>query len=166
MNVRFDLRMFQAEFDRARIAWTYAGARIVDAYKLESMGEPRNLSALYEKHTGKKPVDAHQALADVRMTTEVIEAQLKKYQTLPRDLDVLHKAQWGDLIDVEGKFRFVDGVACFGGWGKHANKSMERVAKEDPQYYSKFICGPGSDFSQDVKRLAMDALAGKFPEAK
>ncbi len=164
-NVRYDLQVFAAEFDRAHVMWTYAGARIVDCNRLEQLGEPRNLSALYRKHTGKDATDAHQALADVRMTTEVIEAQLKKYATLPRDLDLLHKAQWGDAIDAEGFFKFVDGVPCFAK-GKYANKTMQHVAKVDAQYYSKFMLGPNSTFGQDVKRLALDALAGKFPETK
>lgn len=165
-NVRYDLRVFAAEFARTRVMWSYASARIVDADRLEHLGEPRTLSALYEKHVGKKPVDTHQALADVRMTTELIETQLQKYQTLPRDLDVLHATQWPGWIDPDGKFKFVDGVPCFGAWGKHANKSMRLVAKIDPQYYTKFICGPTSDFSKDVKKLAMEAVAGRFPEVK
>ena len=62
------------------------------------------------------------------------------------------------------EFRFVDGVACFGRWGKHAGKSMAWVAKNAPDYYSKFILGVDSSFSPEVKKLALDALAGKFPE--
>lgn len=167
-NIRFDLRFFAAEFARAGVAWSYIGARIVDADRLEQLGEPRHLSNLYEKHTGRKAVDAHQALVDVRMTTEVIAAQLKKYQMLPRDLDLLHAAQWPGWIDGEGKFRFVDNVACFGSWGKHANKPMAHpvvnAVDHRGETYWDFILK--SDFSAEVKELAANAKLGKFPEAR
>lgn len=166
-NVRFDLRFFAAEFARAGVEWSTVGARIVDADRLEQLGEPRHLSNLYEKHVGRKLEDAHQALADVRATAEVIEVQLRKYAMLPRDLDMLHKAQWGDTIDAEGKFQFIDGVACFGNWSKkHPGKPMAWVAKNDPGYYRNFILGETSNFLADVKALAREALAGRFPEAK
>lgn len=190
-NVRYDLRVLAVEFGRAGVAWSYMNSRIVDAERLEQLGEPRHLSNLYEKHVGhlctecgktrgdgnhdsgmidyshafkgKKLEDAHQALADVRATTEVIVAQLRKYATLPRDLDALHAAQWphlADAIDVDGKFKFVSGVPYVGNWGKWANCPMSRV---DVGYW-KFILG--ADFSADVKKLASDALMGVFPEVK
>ena len=58
----------------------------------------------------------------------MVARQLQRYEALPRDLDALHALQWPGLIDVEGKFRFVDGVACVGNWGKHAGKPMAKVA--------------------------------------
>jgi DNA polymerase-3 subunit epsilon len=167
-NVRYDLKMFASEFARAGVAWSYLGARIIDADRLEQLGEPRTLSSLYRKHVDKEPEDAHQALADVRMTTEVIAAQLRKYQTLPRDLDLLHAAQWPGRIDPDGKFKFVDGVACFANWGKHAGKRMDdpsvNLRDRRGENYWDFILK--SDFSPDVKTLARDAKFGRFPEAK
>lgn len=162
-NVKFDLRMLGAEFARANVEWSLAGARIIDSSRLEALGEPRHLSDLYTKHTGKRAIDAHQALADVRMTTDVIVAQLRKYQTLPRDLDALHALQWPGQIDLDGKFKFVDGVPCFAQWGKYAGKTMAWVAQHDRGYYDFIL---KVNFSADVKALARDALAGRFPEAR
>lgn len=159
-NVRFDLRILSAEFARAKIEWSYIGARIIDVDRLEHLGEPRTLAALYEKHLGKKMEDAHQALADVRATTELLVAQLKKYRELPRDLDQLHEAQWPGWIDGEGKFAFIDGVACFGRWGKYAGRPMS-VA--DQGYWDFILRG---DFSADVKKLASEAKMGRFPIKK
>lgn len=160
-HVRFDLRVLAAEMQRENIAWSYAGARIIDADRLEQLGEPRTLSHLYRKHLGKDPDDAHEALADVRMTTEIIQVQLQKYDTLPRDLDQLHELQWPNWIDGEGKFRFVNGVPCVGQWGKHALKPMKDV----PRDYWDFILKPKSEFAADVKALASAAKLGQFPVA-
>jgi DNA polymerase-3 subunit epsilon len=160
MNVRFDLRMTAAEFARAGYEWSYMQARIIDAGRLEQLGEPRSLSNLYEKHIGEKMLDAHQALADVQATSILIAAQLKKYRMLPRDLDLLHKEQWKDAwLDSKGSFKMVDGVpTCT--FGKHRGKPMKDV----PNDYYDWILKPSTDMPADVKALAANAKLGKYPE--
>lgn len=159
-NVRYDLRIMSAEFARAGIDWSYIDARIIDSSRLEAIGEPRSLSHLYEKHTGQRLEGAHGALADVVAARMVVEAQLKKYvSTLPRDLDMLHSVQWPGFIDPDGKFKFIDGVACctFGKWAGKPMKSIEI------SYFDWLI---KNDFSEDVKALARNAKLGKFPEVR
>lgn len=157
-SVRFDLRIMAAEMTRAGVEWSYMGARIIDADRLEALGEPRSLSHLYEKYTGTKLDGAHGTTADTAAAGVVIEAQLRRYTSLPRDLDKLHKEQWPGFIDPEGKFRFVDGVACFAAWGKYAGQPM---TKADVGYWNFILA---KDFSPDVKRLASEAKLGRFPE--
>ena len=156
-NVRFDLRILAAEFKRAGIDWSYAEARILDAGRLEQLALPRSLSHLHEKYVGKKHDGAHGALSDVRASTTVIVMQLEAHRSLPRDLDALHAAQWGDLIDVDSKFRFVDGVPTVM-FGKHRGQSMKNVPVDYWDWLLK------SDFPADVKRLASEAKLGRYPE--
>jgi len=157
-NCRYDLRILAAEFARAGVAWSYLGAYIIDADRLEQLGEPRHLTNLYKKHTGKDLIDAHSALADVQATSEVIVAQLEKYEkVLPRDLKRLHEMSWPGFIDAEGKFKIIDGVACVA-FGKWNGKPMKSV---DPSYWDWLL---GADFPADVKQLARDAKLGKYPE--
>lgn len=158
-NVRYDLRVLSAEFARAGVAWSCVDARILDVDRLEQLGEPRHLSDLYRKHVGRELDGAHQALADVRATTEVIAAQLTKYAKLPRDLRRLHELQWPGWIDSEGKFRFVGSVPCFSQWGKYAGRPM----READVGYWDFILS--KDFSADVKALASAAKLGEYPVA-
>lgn len=155
-NIRYDLRVIAAEMTRAGVAWSYAAAKIIDADRLESIGEPRTLSDLYRKHTGQELEGAHGALSDVQGTVMVINAQLDKYSILPRDVDALHALQWPGWIDPEGKFRFVDDEpTCM--FGKYKLKSMRAI----PRDYWNFILT--SNFSTDVKKLASDAKLGIFP---
>lgn len=155
-NVRFDLRILAAEMARANVVWSYLDARVIDADRLEQIGEPRTLSHLYRKHLGKEPENAHQALADVQMTTEILVAQLQKYSTLPRTLDKLHHLQWPGWIDPDGKFKFDNGVpVCT--FGKYSGKSMMNIPSD---YWSWII---SADFSADVKALAERAKRGEFP---
>lgn len=159
-NVRYDLRMTAAEMQRAGVEWSYVGARIIDSSRLEALAVPRSLSHLHEKYVGMKHDGAHGALSDVRASTTVIAHQLQTHAALPRDLDALHAAQWPGWIDGEGKFRFVDGVPCFGPWGKYAGQPMR---KADMGYWDFIL---KSDFSADIKALASAAKLGRFPEAR
>lgn len=158
-NVRFDLRMVAAEMERADVEWSYAGARIICADRLEHLGEPRTLSDLYRKHCGKEPVDAHEALSDVRMTADVIAVQLQRYN-MPRSLDDLHALQWPGWIDPEGKFRFVDGVPHFGNWSAYAGQPMRAA---DAGFWDYVL---RNKFSRDVKELARAAKLGRYPEKR
>ena len=156
-NVRFDLRILSAEMARASVEWSTFGARIIDIDRLEQIAEPRSLSHLYEKYAGEKLDGAHGALADVRGSVVVLEGQFKRYQILPRTLDALHDLQFPGMIDLDGKFRFVNGVPCFTQWGKHANKPMREV----PTGYYDFIIDGG--FSGEVKAIARAAKLGRYP---
>lgn len=159
-NIRFDLRITKSEMDRAEVPWSYAGARIIDADRLEQLGEPRDLSTLYKKHTGKDLVDAHSALADVTASVEVIVAQLQKYTQLPRVLDRLHTLQWPGLIDTEGKFRVRNGVVVCT-FGKYRDQPITTI---DPSYWRGFILNPKNSFSQEIKDIAANALKGIYPK--
>lgn len=156
-NVRFDLRILAAEFARARTEWSYAGARIVDADRLEQLAVPRDLGSLHEKYAGKKHDGAHGALSDVRAAATVIAGQLATYPNLPRDLDRLHEAQWPGWLDGEGSFRVVGGVPTVM-FGKHRGTPMRAV----PVDYFDWLLR--NDFPSDVKALAANAKLGKFPD--
>ncbi len=107
-----------------------------------------------EKHDG-----AHGALSDVLAAATVIARQLETFPNLPRDLDKLHDAQWPGEIDTEGRFRFINGVACvaFGKWNGKAISSV------DTSYWD-WICS--NDFSPEVKAIAERAKMGQYPEAR
>ena len=166
-NVRYDLRILQAEMNRCNQPWSYAGAKVIDSKVLEQLAVPRTLSALYKKYTGQDHDGAHGAMADVKATVDVITGQLSTYLTIPRDVEKLHAAQWPGWIDSEGKFVFVNGVPCFSRWGKYGGRPMRDPEVNRPGRngtYWDFILG--GTFGEDVKQIASDAKLGKFPEAK
>ena len=157
-NVRFDLGIMLAEMKRAFVKWSFIGAAVIDADRLEAIGEPRRLADLYKKHLGREMTDAHHALEDVRATTDVLQIQLQKYkQVLSNDVRLLHELQWPGWITSGGEFRFDrEGIArCH--FGKHRYTAMRYI----PGGYWDWILR--SDFPDDVRALAMDALKGKFP---
>lgn len=156
-TVRFDLRIISAEMDRAKQDWNYVGARIIDSNRLEALAIPRDLSTLYEKYTGEKLEGAHDALIDVVGARRVIEGQMATHAHLPRTLDEIHAKSWEGYIDVEGRFRLIEGVAIVN-FGKWKGKPM-RVVERD---YWKYI--QREKFSNEIKQLAFEALMGRFPD--
>lgn len=157
-NIRFDLGFLAEEFARANVPWSYAGAYIIDADRLESLAEPRNLAALHKKYVGMEHDDAHSALSDVRATATVIVKQLERHvDALPRDLKRLHELSWPNFIDSAGKFRMQDGKPYIM-FGKHKGTLMDKV----PSDYWTWIVG--ADFDGEVKRIAGEAAKGVFPK--
>ena len=158
-NVRFDLRIMAAEMKRAGVAWSYAGARIVDSSRLEALAVPRHLADLHRKYFGKEHDGAHGALSDVRAARNVIATQLEVYKELPRDLDQLHELQWPGWLTTDGGFRMVDGVACIM-FGKHRGKALKDV---EPSYWDWIL---KNNFAADAKALAEGVRRGVFPKGK
>jgi DNA polymerase-3 subunit epsilon len=159
-NTRYDLQVMFFEMQREGIDWSYAGARIIDADRLEQIGEPRTLSHLYKKHTGRTLEGAHRAIVDVGATEEVIAAQLRTYQHIPRDIDHLHEEQWPGWIDSEGKFRFNKQGVPICMFGKYSGQALQNIP---PDYWNWIV---KSDFSAEIKQLAAKALKGEYPHGR
>lgn len=159
-NIRFDLEILFNEMIRVSVEWSYTGANILDADRIESLGEPRTLSVLYEKYTGKKLDGAHSALIDVEATITVLLAQFSKFKDLPHDLAKLHELSWPGWIDAEGKFRYnQDGIPSVR-FGKYIDEPMRRV----PPDYWRYILR--EKFSPEIKRIAQECLEGRYPPNK
>jgi DNA polymerase III subunit epsilon len=155
-NIRFDLGVLMQEMIRVRVEWSYIGALVLCADRLEQLGEPRTLSALYKRRTGKDLEEAHRALNDVHATSELIVAQLIAFETtIPRSLAKIHEMSWPGFVDAEGKFKKVNGVIeCR--FGKYKDKPVRSI----PSDYWEWILR--SDFSAEIKGLAMAFKAGSF----
>lgn len=166
--LKFDLPMLIEEFLRVNVDFKLEGRNLVDAQKIFHLMEPRTLSAAYKFYCDKKIENAHSAEADTRATLEVLFAQVKRYEnqeitdekgitTIPvlNDMSVLHKLSISNNVDLAGRFVFNEnGIECVN-FGKHKDKPVSWVLKNEPQYYDWFM---KSDFALESKR--------KFTELK
>ncbi|MBE0566118.1 MAG: 3'-5' exonuclease [Krumholzibacteria bacterium] len=164
-STRFDLPLLQAELRRAGSALAFAGARHLDAMSIFHQMERRDLTAAYRFYCGKELTGAHDALADVTATLEVLDAQLERYAELPRDLDALHRfcnPDEGRFVDRTRKFIWNDeGEAVFT-FGKVAGRTLQEVAAgRETRGFLEWMLG--KDFSAEVKAIVRDALVGTFP---
>lgn len=161
-NVNFDLRALSAEFQRIpNITWDYSKAKIIDPLRIWQIVMPRNLANAVREFAGREPTNSHRALADTQDVIDTFIGQLQRFTNLPRSVDALHDLCFEDkFLDKDRKFGWNGDVPiiCF---GKHSGKPLREV----PTGYLKWIAGDG-DFAPDTKKIAEDALKGRYPSKR
>ena len=162
---RFDRRLLSAEFRRVGLEDPTVGARIIDAYAIFLRQEPRSLDAalrFYGVQEGQATRRPHEASSDVEAAVAVLVAQLKTYSDVPKTVDDLHNWLYPhdpNRIDADGKLMWRDGVATVA-FGAQAGTSLADLAASDRGFLEWVL---RKDFSDEVKAICRDALAGRFP---
>ena len=162
---RFDRRLLAAEFRRADLDDPTDGARVVDAYTIFLRQEPRSLDAalrFYDIEDALATRQAHDARSDVEATVGVLVAQLERYPDVPRTVEGLHEWLYPrnpNRIDADGKIVWRNGVATVA-FGAQAGTSLADLAATDRGFLEWVL---RKDFSDEVKAIVRDALAGRFP---
>jgi DNA polymerase-3 subunit epsilon len=160
---RFDLPMLRKEFERVGEELDLGDTRIVDVQTIFHLREPRDLSAAYRYYCGKEHGGAHGALADVKATAEIFEAQLERYSDLPRDIGeleaVLHPKD-PSWVDDEGKLIWENGEVVFG-FGKYRGKRLRDLMQQVPDYLTWVLSGT---FPDSMKKIIRLALSGSWPD--
>ena len=163
----FDLPFLAAEFERIGRPLDRAAMRHVDAMRIFHLKEQRTLTAAVRFYCGRDHAEAHSALADAAATLDVLEAQLARYEDLPRDpagLQAFCGQGRENGVDPDGKLAWnEEGEAAFT-FGKYKGKTLRQVVATDPGYL-RFLQRPDLDkpFSAEVRALAREATAGRFP---
>ncbi|MBP9161368.1 MAG: 3'-5' exonuclease [Flavobacteriales bacterium] len=134
--LRFDLPFLSEELYRVGITWDTTAIRVVDALRIYHHFERRDLSAAARFYLDQEHGGAHNALADVEMTADVLVAQLDRYADLPKDVAALGEF-CGDrkrAPDAAGKLLFDDhGNVCLS-FGKYKGWTIENIGRNDPGY--------------------------------
>jgi DNA polymerase-3 subunit epsilon len=162
---RFDLPVLLREFATAGQRLDLADRAIVDAQVIFHRKVPRDLTAAYRVYCGKDLRDPHTAQADVEACLEVLDAQLAMYPDLPRTPRGLYEyffpPRAPDSIDPDGRFVWegTEAKLAFGPDGIKG-RSLRDVALKDRGFLEWIL---RKDFRPEVKAIAQDALAGKFP---
>ncbi|MEO1515790.1 MAG: 3'-5' exonuclease [Bacteroidota bacterium] len=162
---RFDVPILMEEFARVGIEFTMDRRRTIDVQRIFYKMEPRTLRAALKFYQGKKIENAHDALADVRATVEVLKGQLEMYKDtnlededgniiekpVRNDMQVLHDFTT-DLrtIDATQRLKYdLNGVVVFN-FGKYAGQPVAEVLTKDKQYYHWIL---NKEFSSQVKQI-------------
>ena len=160
--LKMDVPMLVEEFIRANVDFEYHKKKIIDSQKIFHLMEKRTLAAAYRFYIQKELQDSHTAEADTEAAMAVLLAQLEKYEgqtvtdtsgkkigEIRNDMEVLGKLISADMVDLAGRMiRNEKGEEIFN-FGKHKNKKVTVVFKEEPAYYDWMMNG---DFPQDTKR--------------
>ncbi len=170
---RYDIPMLMEEFARAGIELNMNIRRSVDVQKIFYKMEPRTLSAAYRLYCNKHIENAHDALADVRATVEVLQGQIARYDgvdymdgdgythpaPIKNDITAL-SAFTNDkrVVDATQRFKYNNKGEVIFNFGKYAGKNAAEILKNDKQYYSWIL---NKDFSAQVKQIVKNLVADK-----
>jgi DNA polymerase-3 subunit epsilon len=125
---KFDVPLLQNECDRVGIPLNLEAGHIVDAFLIFKHYERHTLTDAFRFYVGGEIENAHEAMADVRATWEVIEGQVKRYR-LPWDAaEISGSLKPPGALDDDGKLREIDGVPTLM-FGKHKDTPLDKVPK-------------------------------------
>lgn len=152
---KFDMPLLAEEFLRAGIQVDFTERNMVDVQQIFFKMESRSLSAAYQFYCNKTLENAHSAEADILATIEVLEAQLDRYDTLPREVKPLHQFTGGEeMVDYARRMIMKDGNPIFN-FGKYKGKKVEDVFNQEPQYYDWMM---QADFPLHTKQKISEIL--------
>jgi DNA polymerase III subunit epsilon len=157
-NLRFDLGLILAEYRRAGLIFPMNGRRLLDPCKIFFTREPRDLTAALRFYCDRTHSGAHGAEADVLATLAVLDAQMERYQELPRNVGDLHDHMRDpNAVDFGEMFsRRADGAVEFAKGKK--GELLSEIACSRPDYLEWMLRG---DFFDDTKAIASEALKSR-----
>ena len=176
--IRFDIPMLMEEFYRAGIDFNLDDRKLIDVQRLFYKMEPRTLSAAYRFYCDKSMENAHDALADVRATVDVLKGQIERYKEVDyidgdgythpapvkNDMDAIHEFT-NDLkiLDVTQRLKLdKDGEIVFN-FGKYNGQRVKDVIIKERNYYHWIM---EKDFSVQVKKIMKKIMEDYLKEQK
>ena len=162
---RYDIPMLMEEFARAGMELNIDERNNVDVQKIFYMMEPRTLKAAVRLYCGKELVGAHDALADVRATVEVLKGQLERYKDVdyedgdgfitktPIRNDIVALSTFTSntrTVDATQRLRYDGNGTIVFNFGKYIGQPVAKLLYKDKQYYNWIL---EKDFSTQVKQI-------------
>jgi DNA polymerase III subunit epsilon len=170
--IKFDIPVLVEEFLRAGVEFDYSRKKIIDAQKIFHLMEKRTLSAAYQFYVNKELINSHSAEADTEATMEVLLAQVERYEgksvtdglnrkigEIQNDVETLSKLTSTELVDLAGRMIMNNKGEEVFNFGKHKNKLVTAVFREEPSYYDWMMNG---DFPLDTKRKLTEIKLRSF----
>lgn len=134
---RFDVPLLAEEFLRVGLDFDLNKFKLVDAQTIFHKMEQRNLSAAYKFYCGKTLENAHSAEADVLATFEVLDAQVGRYEDLPKDVAGLSEFSFhSKFADLAGMIHFDENNKEIFAFGKYKGQKVKEVFQKDLGYYA------------------------------
>ena len=124
--IKFDIPLLQNEFTRANVPVELEAAFVIDAMQIFRHYQKYTLAGAVEFYCGHAIKDAHEDMADVDATVEVIKSQLIRYK-LPSVVSQIPEAlRPPGSIDPDGKLRMINDEPTIT-FGKHAGTPLREL---------------------------------------
>ena len=140
----FDIPILVEEFKRVNKKFLYGGRNIIDAYKILTKAEPRDLNSVYKSFTGSELTGAHRAHNDTAASAMIAFMEKDKYKF--DDFNAMHTFGNEGMVDAAGYFRRnKEGVIVFA-IGKYKGRPVLDVYNSgiDKSYFDNYVrvkCG-------------------------
>jgi len=160
---RFDVPMLLEELYRSGFNLDMNSRKSIDVQKIFYRMEPRTLKAALKHYCGRDLVDAHDALADVRATVDVLKGQIKMYEgvdhedgdgfitkePIKNDLNAIYEFTADKRhVDFTNRLKKNENGDIVFNFGKYMNQRVKDVIKKDRNYFHWIM---EKDFSSQVK---------------
>lgn len=168
---RFDIPILMEEFARVGMELNLDTRKTVDVQKIFYKMEPRTLSAAYKLYCDKFIENAHDAMADVSATVEVLQGQIRRYKGVdymdgdgfthpaPISNNVESLAGFTNdarTVDVTQRLKYNHKGEIIFNFGKYIGKNAAEILSRDKQYYNWIL---DKDFSAQVKQIVRKIVA-------
>lgn len=157
-NVKsFDVTLLLQECQRIGLDLLIDVNSIIDPMSVYRQKETRTLSSAVKEYCGVEMENAHEAMADIRATIEVLAHQLLIIPDLPKTASELALYCYPpdpDAFDPDGKLRYTDGELAIN-FGKNKGKTLKWLALNDRGYLEWILNGT---FSEQVKKEVKKVL--------
>lgn len=151
---RFDVPLLAEEFERCGLSWPAPGVKCFDAYHVFASKEERTLTNALQFYCGRKHDQAHDALADVLATIDVMTGQMDRYDDLKTAEGYAAFCNDPNAVDLAGKLvRDEQGEVVYA-FGKDKGKRV----KDQPGFAMWML---KQDFSTETKRILKRLLGWK-----
>ena len=162
---RFDIPMLMEEFARVGKEFSLDNRDTIDVQKIFYKMEPRTLAAAYKLYCDKEMENAHDALADVKATVEVLKGQIHRYENVDyvdsdgkkhkdairNDMKALAEfTNDSRTVDVTQRLKYNSKGDIVFNFGKYNGRKVVDVLSRDRQYYNWIL---EKDFSAQVKQI-------------
>ena len=143
--VNFDIPVLAEEFSRCNITFPDESVNFVDTLKIERVVNSHNLESCYERYTGFKLTDAHDAIVDAQASKHVFYGQELQHGVPENRKELeLFSNDGKERVDFAGKLiRNDEGVICF------AFGNSKGVPVKEDIGFAKWILS--KDFSTNTK---------------
>ena len=162
---RFDIPILMEEFARAGFDFNIDKRRLIDVQRIFYRMEPRSLRAAHRFYCDSDVENAHDAMADVDATINVLRGQMLRYKDqdlvddegvleapIKNDMQVLHDfTNDTKTLDVTQRLKYNRQDKIIFNFGRYQGKVVSEVFREDPDYYHWIM---KKEFSVQVKNLA------------
>ncbi len=158
----FDMKMLYKDFGMIGYDVFEEDRKYYDAYSIEAMLHPRNLSAVYKNYVGKEMENAHNSMCDVEATCEVFKHQLSQAGVT---FDALDNMDICKLISPEGSIRNAsstnnESLIVFS-HGKYKDSDVADICVKDPSYIKWFVENVASE---RTKKIIREYYYKKYPK--